>query len=168
MAFSQTRIPLIMLVAETALIFGTALFLITAAVRRCVTRRSCRHDASQFTLPLFEKHYTDFPEAFSEKASFATIVVVKADGEKQCTKPHHVLDTVSDSDDEDGDDGDETSTTVSEELSQFREAASLVSDLVAVSTPRQSFDDAPPAYDNAEDGYDATVTNGARYTDGKL
>lgn len=153
--------PLIMLFAETALIFGSALFVITAAIRRCVTKRRQHHNV-RFLLPLYEKRYTDFPAESSDTSSFSTIVVVEEKDEKQHTKPHHVLDTIDD-DDED----DETSTTVSEELSQFREAVSLVSDLVAVSTPRESFDDAPPAYESADSGYDAAVTNGSRYNDGK-
>lgn len=139
-----------MLVAETAVIFGTALFVITTAIRRCVTRR--RRRETQSTLPLYENRYSAFPE----KAQFRVLVVEteESEDEKHSTQ-------------EDSDDESTTETTVSQELGHFRDAASLVSDLIAVSKPRQSFEDSPPAYQSQDEECNATVTNGSQRTSRK-
>jgi hypothetical protein len=138
-----------MLFAETTLIFGAAVFFITAAIRRCIPRR--RHQTS--FLPVYEEEYRDYPKDTDRKLA---LVVVHADSQDEKNTSNYQRRQQPAAEDD-------TASTISEELGQFREVASMISELVS---PRQSMDDSPPAYESQDECHDDSRSNGPRYTGG--
>ena len=138
-----------MLFAETTLIFGAAVFFITAAIRHCVTRR---HQVP--FLPVYEENYRDYPEETDRKLA-RFVVDTDSQDEKKDAHDYQQRQPATE---------DDTASTISEELCQFREVASMVSDLVS---PRQSMDDSPPAYESQDECHNTSRADGSRYTGGQ-
>ncbi|KAM3515248.1 hypothetical protein MY11210_001141 [Beauveria gryllotalpidicola] len=145
--YNYTRRRMLMLVAETAFVFGAAVFCFTALLRRLTHgHHRCRPRTSS-ELPLYQNaRYFDEPKTL---ISFA-FVDGPADG---TSYPGY-----DDDDDDDVDDDDKvvlreaacsettttTTTTLADTFLELRAAAEVVSDLVAVEAEGQ--DEAPPAY----------------------
>lgn len=131
----QARIRMLIVVAESAFIFGAAVFCLTSFARYLFNcrrrRRSCRHHR-QSSLPVYQdSHYFDEPK---------TLITLGYVDEKAVLVASEELAQV------------EQKCSVSDEFSQFRLAASVVSDLVAVDAAERrssvDYDDkAPPAYE---------------------
>lgn len=146
---------MLVLVAETALIFGTALFFITTLLRRLTIgrRRRQQQDASD-DLPRYQGYsYFDEPKTLISLAfldgGLCEEGVQSLRRNSIYPDEKAILRTT-----EESFDGQENKS-VADEISQLREAASVVSDLVAVDAadrrrPMDDDDEAPPAYDERE------------------
>ncbi|OAA80886.1 hypothetical protein LEL_00431 [Akanthomyces lecanii RCEF 1005] len=145
MYYESARKRMLMLVAETAVIVGAAVFCITSLIRRLTTGRGrCLRPRTSNELPLYQgARYFDEPKtllSFDDKST-ATASGYPDDekaillaAEQQAAKK----------------------TSVAEEISELRRAASVVSDLVAVeAAERRSSvdydDEAPPAYEHGNE-----------------
>lgn len=146
---------MLMLVAETAVIFGAAVFCVTSLLRRLTSGRRCRRfrgrrERTSSELPLYQDaRYFDEPKtllSFNDAGDKARQMTTYPDDEKA------ILRAADDKQEEAA-----AKTTVANEIAELREAASVVSDLVAVtaaSTRRTSVDyddEAPPAYEHVDE-----------------
>lgn len=151
----QVRIRMLVLVAETALIFGTALFFVTTLLRRLTIgrRRRQQQDASN-DLPRYQGYsYFDEPKTLISLA-FLDGGLCEEGAQSLRHNSGYPNEKAILRSTEESIDGQENKS-VAEEISQLRAAASVVSDLVAMDAAgrRQAMDDddeAPPAYDERE------------------
>ncbi|KAM3535194.1 hypothetical protein MY4038_001608 [Beauveria bassiana] len=145
--YNSTRRRMLLLVAETAFVFGAAVFCFTALLRRLTHSRST---STSSELPLYQNaRYFDEPKTL---ISFAFV-----DGPADETSYPDYND--DDSDDKAAAARSETTTTtttttmttrtVADTFSELRAAAEVVSDLVAVEAAGQ--DEAPPAYERVDE-----------------
>lgn len=139
---------MLMLVAETAFIFGAAVFCITAILRR-LTRRAPPpnqlpryQDGRYFDEPktLISFRYVDDLETGRSGTQPAADVKTTYSDEKMVLREAETA--------QEGVDG---NSSVADEISQLREAVGMVSDMVAVDaaerrTGAEHDDEAPPAY----------------------
>ncbi|KAJ6789266.1 hypothetical protein PWT90_06431 [Aphanocladium album] len=153
--YEATRARMLMIVAETAFIFGIAVFGITAFIRRLISGRRHRPRTSN-ELPLYQAagHYFDEPKtlisfhaADEDKSRRREAAAGSYPDEKAILRAADEAAAASQK---------KNCTTVADEISELREAASVVSDLVAVeAAERRSSvdydDEAPPAYERVDE-----------------
>lgn len=138
---------MLMLVAETAVIVGAAVFCVTSLIRRLTTGRRLRlRPRTSNELPLYQDaRYFDEPKtllSFDDKSTTTgsgypvdeKVVLLAAEEGQVANK----------------------TSSVAEEIAELREAASVVSDLVEVeAAERRSSveydDEAPPAYEHGNE-----------------
>lgn len=145
----KTRARMLMIVAKTALIFGIAVFCITAFLRHITRGRRGRPRTSN-ELPLYAAgHYFDEPKT-----------LIRFDDEDEQKSRRRGAASVYPDEKAILRAADEATAkengSVADEISELREAASVVSDLVAVEAgERRSSvdydDEAPPAYERVDE-----------------
>ncbi|EGX94738.1 hypothetical protein CCM_03009 [Cordyceps militaris CM01] len=150
--YESTRSRMLLLVAETAVIFGTLVFLVTSLLRRLTTGRRLRfRRRAHSELPLYQDaRYFDEPKTL---LSFGFVCHdVEAARPRRTAYPVDEKAILRAADDNEA----RRTTTVAEEIAELRAAASVVSDLVAVDEAERRTsvdydDEAPPAYERGEE-----------------
>ncbi|OAA68982.1 hypothetical protein ISF_03357 [Cordyceps fumosorosea ARSEF 2679] len=146
--YEATRSRMLLLVAESAVIFGSAVFLLTAFLRRLTRgRRIGFRRSAHSELPLYQEScYFDEPKTLVAFGFVDDDVNGKPPAWTGYRDEEKALLLAAD-------EAAANKTTVADEIAELREAASVVSDLVAVDAAERrrssvDYDDeAPPAYE---------------------
>ncbi|TQV96551.1 hypothetical protein V2A60_003061 [Cordyceps javanica] len=163
--YESTRTRMLLLVAESAIIFGSAVFLITAFLRRLTTGRRLRlrRRRGPSELPI----YRDDARYFDEPKTLISLGFVgdndhdeRDGGPRKAGRQHRQGDddekAILRAADEKAAAAARETSTVADDFAELRAAAAVVSDLVAVDAAQRRTggdydDEAPPAYERVDE-----------------